>query len=226
MRRIALTLIMMLCVCSIAVAQDVGVNYSDMYRWHGWRLYEENIIHTSVNAEIRGFDIDAVGHYENEDNDLKKMDTSLAYQIPLRELIVKPSYGYVFLPGMDAQEVGLTLGLPGNISPRYSIYHVVPDNSQEGQFHVLGVDVFLGDPNDPNAISAGLMAEVTYNDGVNPFGQTVIRDWSHFTAAAQLNVPFDDIILQPGIMFQHTFDELVENDKNDCWYTIGFQYRF
>jgi hypothetical protein len=218
-----LILILLLCLCTLVQAQQTEVNYPQEYRWHGWQLYGDNTIHPTVSTTVRNIEIGATTHVDDELND--DFDTAVRAEIPLIDgLCLMGGYSYYILPNMDAQEASLTLALPGNIAPRYTISHVVPDNSENGQMHIFGVDVFLGD--DPNEISATISADVTYNDGVNPFGDTVIRDFTHFSAGLVVNVPMQGFILQPSICYQHTFEEEIEIDKNECWCGIGIQYAF
>jgi len=225
MKRV-IAILIVLAVALPALGGSAGVTFTDQYRWHGVKLYGDNYLHPGVTAQVSGVDIAATSHYLNEDNDLKKWDTVLGYQLPVGGLDVRAGYGYFLLPGVDVQEISATIALPGTISPRYTIAHAVPDSGEAGQFHILGLDVGLGDTCDPNTVSGLLSADVTYNDGVSPFGGAIIRDFTHFSAGLVVNVPVGDFTLQPGVMYQHTFEELIDSDRNECWYTLGMKYRF
>ena len=214
---------LLLCVTA-ARAQKAEISYFEDYRWHGVKLFGHDYVHLGVATEVQGIDVSAVSHVGENHDDVEYWDTVLGYKLPVDGLNVSGGYGYLLLPGMDAQEMSLTIGLPGTISPRYTISHVVPDNAANGQIHTLGFDVFLGD--DPNAITADLMMEITYNDGVNPFGGAVIRDFTHITVGAILKIPMQGFTLCPQVYYQHTFEEKIEIDKNVCWYGIGMQYEF
>lgn len=226
----AVALAAVLCLGSSAFGQidNVGLSYSPEYRWHGLNLYEENIIHSTVNAGIRGFDVSAVSHFDNEDNDLKKWDTSVGYQLPFESLIIRPGYGYMLLPGgIDAQELSVTVGLPGTLSPRYSISHVMPDlGGTEGQIHTIGFDWNIGETMDPNAVTANLSVEACYFDNINPVGGADIQDWTHTTAMLNVNLPMGKQILRPGVIWQHTFEDAISDDDNEVWYTLSIIRRF
>ena len=228
LRTILLTALMLLVATSAAMAQTTSLSYTDSYRWHGFQTFGDRYVHPGVAMEVvEGISVSAISHYENNADDLKYWDSAVGYTIPLIDgLNLRAGYGYLILPGMDAQEMSLTVGLPGTISPRYTIAHIIPDKADtDGQIHVFGVDFALGDLTDPNAISGLLSAEATYNDGVNPFGQAV-RGWTHMTAGLTVNVPFGDVILQPAVIYQHTFEEAINDDKNDVWYAVGLKYKF
>ena len=228
LRTIMLIAIMLLVATSAAIAQTTSISYTDSYRWHGFEAFGDRYVHPGIATEvIDGVDITAITHYENNADDLKYWDTAVGYTMPLVDgLNVRAGYGYLILPTMDAHEMSLTVGLPGTISPRYTISHIIPDKADtDGQIHVFGVDVALGDLAEPNAISGLLSAEATFNDGVNPFGQAV-RDWTHVTAGLAVNVPLGDVILQPAVIYQHTFVEAINPDKNDVWYCVGVKYKF
>lgn len=222
---IMLTAIMLL-VATTALAQEkVGVDYSEQCRWYGFPVFGRDYLHSSANAQISGIDL-AVASHTSQANDLDTWDTKVGYELPIGgdSVNVRAGAGYLILPGgTEITEMSATVALPGIISPRYTLAHIEQGIENNGQFHVLGVDIALGDPNE---ISANIMAEVTFNDGVNPFGATVIRGFTHAIAGFSVNVPAGDVILQPGIYWQHTFDEAVSDQRNEFWYGIGLEYNF
>lgn len=211
-----------------AVAQTASVGYTEEYRWHGFSVYGDRYVHPGFTTTVRGVDVGVVAHTDDaEMDDLKHWDTKVGYNLTdVAGLNLRAEYNYLVLPAMDAQEISLTAQLPGTISPRYTLTHVVPDNADNGQIHVFGVDVALGDLCDPKAVTAMLSADVTYNDGVNPFGQAVIRDFTHITAGFVVNVPVGDISIQPAVYYQHTFEDAIADDKNEVWYGLSVQYGF
>lgn len=228
MKKTLTIIVIVLLVATVIQAQGVGVSLTESYRWHGFKLYGDSFVHPNVSAAFGDVDIRAVGHADDaEMDDLEYWDTSVGYTLPGDGLIFRGGYNYLVLPNsMDVQEISGTVSLPGIVSPRYTVIHVVPDNSNKGQIHVLGMDVLLGDFSDSDAISGILSADVVYNDGVNPFSEVVFRDWSHATAGLTVNVPVGNVIFQPAVYYQHTFEASVESDKNEVWYGVGVQYRY
>jgi len=218
---------------SVANGQDsIGLKNTERYVWHGFELYDKSYFHTGAAANIRGFDIAAISHADDlEADDFEYWDAAVSYsELPkILGLNLSAGYNYLVLPTMDAQEISGTISMPGTVSPRYTISHIIPDNSNNGQVHVLGLDYPIGDMSDPNAVTAVLSADVTYNDGVNPFGQTVIRDFTHASAGLIVNLPVHNMVIQPGVIWQHTFNDALDvltGDKNEVWYTIGVYYRY
>ncbi|HUT44891.1 MAG TPA: hypothetical protein VMX36_01350, partial [Sedimentisphaerales bacterium] len=105
------------------------------------------------------------------------------------------------------------------IAPRYTIAHVELDTGDSGQFHVIGVDVGLGEP---DKLAAVLSAEITYNDGV-----LGIEDWTHATAGIVLDVPVGPVTIQPGAWYQYTMEPAaLMCEEDEIWYGIGLIYKF
>ena len=223
-----LAAIMLLVATTTAAAQqNVGVDYSQEYRWHGFPIYGRDYIHSGVNTEISGIEVEAATH-TSQGNDLENWDTRVGLNLPIGGDLIntKAGVGYLVLPGgTEIKELSATVALPGAISPSYTISHIEQGRAQNGQIHTFAIDIGFGGE-DPNEVSANLMAEVTYNDGVNPFGSTVIRSFTHAMAGFTVNVPAGDVIFQPGVYWQHTFDEAVSDQRNEVWYGVGLQYRF
>lgn len=217
--RIIVIAAMLLVATSAAMAQTAEVNYSRDYRWHGFNMFGDEYFHPGIATSVQGFDISAVSHIGEAHDDIEYWDTVVGYKLPCKGLNVSVGYGYFILPRMDAQEFSLTAQLPGTVSPRYTFAHIELDNSAAGDFHVLGVDIDVGDP---EAVSAVLSADVTYNDGV--FG---IEDWTHATAGLTVNVPVGDkLVFRPAVLYQYTIEEAIEPERNEVWYAVGMLYKF
>lgn len=218
---IMVAVMMLLVVASpAAIAENrVGISYTDSYRWHGFGVFGDDYIHPGIQTQIGGIDIGAVSHVRDID-ELKYWDTSLGYTLPIAGLNLRAGYNYLIFPGIDIQELSATVSLPGAIAPRYTIAHVIPEIGETGQFHIVGADFTLGDP---DAISAVFGADVTYNDGVFE-----IEDWTHATAGLTLNVSLgENIAIQPGVFYQHTIEpEALGCDESEVWYAIGLSCKF
>ena len=226
----AITIIaIVLLVATTSIAQQqVGLSYMQEYSWHGIRLYDSDYIHTGVSTTVRDFDISVVAHADDaEMDDFEYWDTSLNRRLAsVAGFDVSAGYNYLVLPnGVDIQEASVTLALPGTISPRCTYAYIIPDIADtEGQFYVFGLDVALGEP---EGISALLSADVTYNDGVNPFGGQEIKEWTHATAGLVVSVPMQGFVLQPGVYYQYAFEpDALQCEKDEFWYGVGVQYRF
>lgn len=218
--RIIVIAAMLLVATSAAMAQTAEVSYSRDYRWHGVNMFGDEYFHPAFATSVQGFDISAVSHVGQNHDDIEYWDTVVGYKLPpVAGLQIKAGYGYLILPGMDAQEFSLTAQIQGMFLPRYTFSHVELDNSAAGDFHVLGVDIDVGDP---EAVSAVLSADVTYNDGV--FG---IEDWTHATAGLTVNVPVGDkLVFRPAVLYQYTIEEAIEPERNEVWYAVGMLYKF
>lgn len=220
-------MLLLVATTSVMAQERVGIDYSEKCRWYGFPVFGRDYLHNSASAQIRGIDV-AVASHTSQANDLDTWDTKVGYELPIGgdDIDVRMGAGYLILPGgTEITEMSATVALPGTISPRYTLAHIEQGIENNGQFHVLGIDWYLGSC-DPNEISANIIAEVTYNDGVNPWGDKVIRGFTHAMAGFNLNVPAGDIILQPGVYWQHTFDDDVSDQRNEVWYGIGLQYKW
>ena len=219
-RIIVIAVLMLLVATSAMAAQTAKVSYMQDWNWHGFKIYGDEYVHPGVSTQVNGIDVEAISHIGDQHDDIEYWDTKVGLSLPsLAGLQIRAGYGYLILPGMDAQEFGLTAQLPGTIAPRYTIAHVELDNGDNGQFHVIGADVALGGP---DAIAAVLSAEITYNDGV--FG---IQDWTHATAGIVLDVDVGPVTIQPGCWYQYSFEPAaLMCEESEIWYGIGLIYKF
>ena len=213
--------VLMLLIATAAIAQQsVKMDYTDSYNWHGIKIYGDDTVHLGVATSMQGIDISAISHIGQNHDDIEYWDTSVGYALPpLAGLQITPRYGYMILPGTEAQEFSLTAQLPGMIAPRYTIAHVELSEGDGGQFHVVGCDVSFGDP---NGLQAMLMADITYNDGV-----LGIEDWTHAMAGLVVDIPIGPVSIQPGVWYQYSFTPEVLNCKeNEVWYGLSVIARF
>ncbi len=220
--------IVLLVAASSFAQQQVGLSYSQEYSWHGFRLYDSDYIHSGVSTTVRGIDVSVIAHADDAElDDFEYWDTYLSRKLPsIAGFDISAGYNYLVMPnGVDIQEASITASIPGSVSPRLTYAYILPDVADtDGQLYVFGLDVALGDS---NGISAVLSADITYNDGVNPFGGSEIQEWTHATAGLTVNVPMKGFILQPGVFYQHTMEpEALQREEDEVWYSVGIQYRF
>jgi hypothetical protein len=72
-----------------------------------------------------------------------------------------------------------------------------------------------------------LHTELVYNDGVGPAGQNVDQDWSNIVFGASTEFDLgNNLAFTPGIYHQITFDDSVNDDKDETWVSLGMKYRF
>lgn len=208
-----------------AFGQQVGVSWTQQYRLWGFEVYDEQYVHPGITSEIAGLELSAISHIR-EDEDWEYWDTAVGYKLPFGGLYIQPGYGYLHLPGeLDVQEISITAGIAGEISPRITVSHIVPENTDEGQVYTAGIDLNIGDPN--NIIAGCLYAEATYNDGVNPLGVADISDITHLTAGLQLKIPMESFTILPAVIYQHSFEpELLGTDRNEIWAAVSIVRKF
>ena len=219
MKKGIFVLVLALALAVPVLARDMGLEYSETCRFYGFPIFGRDYAHTGFSTDVQGLDVGVASHI-SQGNDLDTWDTVVNYDW---SDIISTGGGYLVLPGgREISTVTGTINLPANL--RYTIAHVEQGGLRNGQLHVLGMDFDFGD--DPNEISANIMMECTYNDGVNPFGDKVIRGVTHATAGFTLSLPMGDVNLLPGVYWQHTFDEAVNPERNEVWYGIGIEYRF
>lgn len=72
-----------------------------------------------------------------------------------------------------------------------------------------------------------LHSEFVYNDGVHPGGGNVDQDWSN--AVFGISTDFDlgnNFAFTPGVYHQITFDDSVNDDKDETWVSLSVKYKF
>lgn len=230
MKKLIITILIVLAfmVCPAfgqqAGVSAVGTSWTQQYQLWGYELYDEDYVHPGIVAEIEGAEFTAVSHVR-EDEDWQYWDTAVSYKMPVGGMYVRPGYGYYKLPGeLDAQEASITLGIAGDLSPRITASHIIPDNAAEGQLYTAGVDLNLGDP---KGIQACLSADITYNDGVNPLAGEAISDWTHVTAGLQLKIPIEKFLLMPAVVYQYSLEpDILGCDRNEVWAAASIVRKF
>ncbi len=72
-----------------------------------------------------------------------------------------------------------------------------------------------------------LHAEAVFNDGVDPRGIGVDHDWTNavFGIATDFELA-EGVTLTPGIYYQVTMDESINEDQDEMWATLGVKYEF
>ncbi len=72
-----------------------------------------------------------------------------------------------------------------------------------------------------------LHSEFIYNDGVGPDGRNVDQDWSNMVLG--ISTDFDlgnSFAFTPGVYHQITFDDSVNDDKDETWVSLAVKYSF
>ena len=212
-------LIILIAACPVyAEGQKTSLIWTEQYRWHGIEVFGKDYVHPGVSTSVGGIDFSAVTHLGDAHDNIEYWDTIVGYKLPVAGLDMKVGYGYLIFPGVDIQEISATVSLPGTISPRYTISHAIPDEGDSGQFHVFGADLFLGEP---DKISAVLMGDITFND-YDPD----IRDFTHTTCGAVLNVPVGKVVLSPAVFWQHTLEPAISDNVDEVWFAVSASYEF
>jgi len=70
-------------------------------------------------------------------------------------------------------------------------------------------------------------SEVVFNDGVDPRGIGVDHDWTN--AVFGVSTPFElaeNVTLTPGVYYQVTMDDSINDDQDETWMTMGLSYSF
>jgi hypothetical protein len=99
-----------------------------------------------------------------------------------------------------------------------------------GWAHIFMLDYALTTngllPNSPEQVW-NLHAEAVFNDGVGPAGQNVDHDWSN--AVFGVSTDFDlaeNLTFTPGVYYQVTMDDSVNDDKDETWANLGLKFSF
>ena len=72
-----------------------------------------------------------------------------------------------------------------------------------------------------------LHSELVYNDGVHPGGGRVDHDWSNMVFGISTNFDLgNSLAFIPGVYHQITFDDSVNDDKDESWVSLAVMYSF
>ena len=156
-----------------------------------------------------------------EDADLQEMHAVLSLPKMCTAGVI-PSYVLVKLwPNSSgsfvAKRADLSTGLPSS-------------GTASGWAHIFMLDypMTIGGvlPDTPEQV-LNLHAEVVFNDGVGPAGQNVDHDWSNavFGVSTGINIA-DGLVLTPGLFYQVTMEDTVNDDKDELWTTMSMTYKF
>jgi hypothetical protein len=156
----------------------------------------------------------------------------------------------------DQQEVNAIISLPmlfglEGLAPRYQVIKMWQSKSgnrstvgnSNGWMHVFGMDYrieFPGLTPESPTQPATFMAEIVYNDGLNPVPGTIPNrngqgntgidnDWSHFVLGANMDFNLGyNITLTPAVYYQRTMEpDLKSYSKSDeVWFTVGAKWAF
>ncbi len=137
--------------------------------------------------------------------------------------------------------------IPGGLVPSYVLVKLWPSDSgsfsgsktpavpglggtASGFAHIFMLDYALTMggilPETPEQV-LNLHSEVVFNDGVGPAGQNVDHDWSN--AVFGVSTDFDlaeNVSITPGLYYQITMDDSVNDDKDELWVSVGAKYKF
>jgi len=164
-------------------------------------------------------------------------------------------YNYPDLSKSDAdlQEMHAILSLPKvcptGIVPTYVLVKLWPNSSgslvakqfdlsilqpstgtASGWAHIFMLDypLVVGGilPDTPEQVF-NLHTEVVFNDGVGPAGQNVDHDWSNVVFGVSTGIDLsDELVLTPGVYYQITMEDTVNDDKDELWTTLSMTYKF
>lgn len=74
-----------------------------------------------------------------------------------------------------------------------------------------------------------LHGEVVFNDGVDPRGLGVDHDWSNAVFGISTDFTLegvDNVTITPGVYYQVTMDDSINDDQDETWFTLGMKYSF
>jgi len=149
---------------------------------------------------------------------------------------------------LDIQELNAVLSWPNilpieGLVPSYVLVKCWPTNSASlvgsasttdgtasGFAHIFMLDYPLTVPGllpETAEQVLNLHAEAIYNDGVGPAGQNVDHDWTNAVFGITTDFDLGDgFTFTPGIYYQITMDDSVNDDKDETWATVGLRYAF
>ena len=151
----------------------------------------------------------------------------------------QPRRGGTVANGGDLQEFFAALSwpeiCPAGIVPSYTIVCMWPAQSNSnatgvgGWAHIfgLGYDWTVAGllPETPEQ-TLHLSAELVYNDGVGPAGETVDHDWSNMVLGVSTDFEVaDDVTFTPAVYYQASMDNSV-NTQDEFWVGLSMRYKF
>jgi hypothetical protein len=81
-------------------------------------------------------------------------------------------------------------------------------------------------PNNPEQ-KINLHSEFVFNDGVSPVGTNVDHDWTNMVFGISTDINLENnLFLTPGVYHQRTFDDSINEDEDETWFTLGATCKF
>lgn len=165
----------------------------------------------------------------------------------------QPTEGTMMAPNASLQELHAIMSwpeiCPAGIVPTYILVKMWPHRSYSfsgtrsklafppamagtasGFAHIFMLDYsFTVEnliPNNPEQ-KINLHSEFVFNDGVSPVGTNVDHDWTNMVLGITTNIDLDNnLVLTPGVYHQRTFDDSVNPDQDETWFTLSGTYNF
>ncbi len=226
------------------------IDYTQKFMWRGFDLQDND---PALQADLV-IDIGETGFYSgiwttcamnSEWREWDEVDFYAGYYCTLREktryaVEADASYTYLYFPrydsNVDAQQIALTAEFPkifpstdiSQLTPYAGLYYGWPVKSgpDDGLWVKLGMNCdlsILPAPSGQEKRTLGLYVESFRNDGAQ--GSEVNPGWSHIAAGASTTFEFRGMDLTPGINYQWTLEETV-NEEDEFWFTFSISYAF
>jgi len=238
----------------------LGVTWESEYVWRGFKVFgSKSATHVLADLNLwnTGFGVSAVGNYPNGSgySNWARWDYSAYYQNGL--FVGEPHatnfrVGWVLYdyPDMgsewaDLQEGHLVVSWPKilpvkGLCPTYvaaKTWASAGDSrlgeTAGGWYHIFMLDYGFTVqgvlPDIPEHLIR-LHGEIVYNDGANPYGQRMDRDWSHAVLGVATDVPLgSNITVTPAIYYQSNLEGMLRDHNNgseELWASVGLKYSF
>jgi opacity protein-like surface antigen len=107
-----------------------------------------------------------------------------------------------------------------------------PAGTASGYAHIFMLDYALPIedllPDMPEQV-LNLHSEFVFNDGVDPRGIGVDHDWTNAVFGVSTDFALEEVenvTVTPGLYYQITMDDSINDDQDELWCTLGVKYSF
>jgi hypothetical protein len=107
-----------------------------------------------------------------------------------------------------------------------------PAGTASGYAHIFMLDYALPIedllPDMPEQV-LNLHSEFVFNDGVDPRGIGVDHDWTNAVFGVSTDFALEEVenvTITPGLYYQITMDDSINDDQDELWCTLGVKYSF
>ena len=188
MKPFIFSIIILFAVATVTLGREseISTSYVNKALFYGFD-YGDDLVTQALDLEIGKVDVSAAYvRPVNDDDDMQRFDVGAGHSWQIGDVTLRFGFDWLLYPlrdsdgGFDVQALSATIAHETGI--RYTMAHLYPTCGasavESGQVHVLGFERAVG-PIILDDLQFAAFADISYNDGFDSLGITIIDDFSH-----------------------------------------------